>query len=298
MTYPRAHLIDTTQPGFYHIVSRCVRSSFLCGTDPLTGRSFEHRRAWIESRLQQLASLFSLDVYAYAVMRNHYHIVVRLEPRGPEAWSASEVAARWIDINLPGTHDSSNAAAREEKIQALLDDPEYLSTCRNRLGSLSWYMRFLNHPIACRANQEDDCRGHFWESRYKSFALLDEAAVVACMAYVDLNPIRAGAARSLAGSEHTSIKQRLKRPGQTDLAPFPLDQTPSTSLLNLSLDEYVAFLNQTGLVPTSSRSPPDHTKRARVMSMASHQRAYGARDSLDRWVSTLDQHWFKGTALP
>ena len=115
MTYPRAHLIDTTQPGFYHIVSRCVRSSFLCGTDPLTGRSFEHRRAWIESRLQQLASLFSLDVYAYAVMRNHYHIVVRLEPRGPEAWSASEVAARWIDINLPGTHDSSNAAVASSR---------------------------------------------------------------------------------------------------------------------------------------------------------------------------------------
>ncbi len=298
MTYPRAHLVDATQSGFYHIVSRCVRSSFLCGIDPLTGRSFEHRRAWIESRLLQLASLFSLDVYAYAVMRNHYHIVIRLEPRGPETWSTSEVAARWIDINSPANRDHPIAAVREEKIQALLENPEYLDTCRKRLGSLSWYMRFLNHPIACRANKEDDCRGHFWESRYKSFALLDDAAVIACMAYVDLNPIRAGAASSLAGSEHTSIRQRLKRPGRSDLMPFPLGQTLATPLLKLSLDEYVVFITQTGLVPSSSRSPPDHTSRAQIMSMASHQRAYGARNSLDLWLATLGQRWFKGTALP
>lgn len=298
MTYPRAHLIDETQPGFYHIVSRCVRSSFLCGIDPLTGRSFEHRRAWIESRLLHLASLFSLDVYAYAIMRNHYHIVVRLEPRAPEAWSTAEVAARWVGINSPVDRDQSNATVREEKIQALLEDPVYLNTCRNRLGSLSWYMRFLNHPIACKANQEDNCKGHFWESRYKSFALLDDAAVVACMAYVDLNPIRAGAARSLAGSEHTTIRQRLKQPNRTDLAPFPLRRPFATPLLKLSLDEYVAFLTQTGLVPSSSRSPPDLTKQAMVMSMASHQRAYGARDSLNLWLATVNQRWFKGTALP
>jgi hypothetical protein len=74
---------------------------------------------------------------------------------------------------------------------------------------ISWFMRLLNQSIATQANQEDNCTGHFWEGRFKSQALLDEAALVACMAYVDLNPVRANIAKTPESSGYTSVKQRV-----------------------------------------------------------------------------------------
>jgi len=72
MAIPRKDQIDTESGGYYHLISRCVRCAFLCGDDPKTRRSFEHRRKWIENRILELAEVFAIEVYAYAVMHNHY----------------------------------------------------------------------------------------------------------------------------------------------------------------------------------------------------------------------------------
>jgi REP element-mobilizing transposase RayT len=95
MTYPRSHLVSEAEPGFYHVVSRCVRRAFLCGKDRVTGRCFEHRRQWIEDRILELADSFAVSVYSYSVMSNHFHVVLHVDPTVPASWSDNEVARRW-----------------------------------------------------------------------------------------------------------------------------------------------------------------------------------------------------------
>jgi putative transposase len=209
MAVKRSEQIDTDNGGYYHLISRCVRRAFLCGDDPESGKNFNYRREWIEQRILELANYFSVEVYSYAVMQNHYHMVVYCDPKLPLSWSDLEVADRWLKVFPGKLNNPKFKQQRELRLRAIVADPELLKIYRERLGSLSWLMRCINEPIAKRCNREDFVKGHFWESRFKSQALLDEAAALTCMAYVDLNPIRAGDAKDLNTSSYTSIKKRL-----------------------------------------------------------------------------------------
>lgn len=209
MTRPRKELVSVQDTPYYHIVSRCVRRSFLCGLDHSTGKDYEHRRQWIEDRIRILSSLFSIDICAYAVMSNHLHIVIKLCPTQAQNWSNTEVVTRWLSL-FKGPLLIQQWQSGEPLSKAQLDTvSEMIDIYRERLANLSWFMKCLNEPIARQANQEDKCTGHFWESRYKSQALLTEEALLSCMAYVDLNPIRADIAKTPEDSKHTSIKERI-----------------------------------------------------------------------------------------
>ena len=211
MTRPRSALISLADTPWYHVVNRCVRRAFLCGNDTVTGQCFDHRRGWIETRIRELASVFAIDVAAYAVMSNHYHVVLRVDASRAAAWTADEVLRRWTQLFTgPLLVQRYLSSARTQMGQAEVDKVmELADTYRQRLFDVSWYMRVLNESIARQANAEDGVRGHFWEGRFKSQALLDEQALLAAMAYVDLNPIRAGMVETPEDSAHTSIHARL-----------------------------------------------------------------------------------------
>lgn len=210
MTQARSTLVSPSDTPYYHCVSRCVRRAFLCGYDTHSQTDYEHRRQWLETKLHHTARIFSIKLCAYAVMSNHYHIVVHIRPDDAAKWSPREVVRRWHSL-FKGTYLSQCFAAGETLLstqQEVLDQD--IEIWRERLSSLSWFMKIVNESIAKRANQEDKCTGHFWESRFKSQALLDERALLSCMAYVDLNPIRAKMANSPETSDHTAVKARIK----------------------------------------------------------------------------------------
>ncbi|QXO17026.1 transposase [Vibrio ostreae] len=209
MTTARSQLICPDITPYYHCVSRCVRRSYLCGEDSHTGQSYQHRRAWVEERILTLATIYCIDICAYAVMSNHYHLVAFIDMDGVAGLSDSDVIERWgIEHCLPRLiqrYQSGQklAAAEWQKCR------EIIEVWRSRLCSLSWFMKELNYQIARQANQEDQCTGRFWEGRFKSQALLDDKALLAAMAYADLNPVRAKVADTPEQSDHTSVKARL-----------------------------------------------------------------------------------------
>lgn len=209
MPKPRKALVSLEATPFYHCHSRCVRRAFLCGVDTHTGQSFEHRRAWIEERLHLLSQVFAMDLCAYAVMANHYHVVLHVDKERAESWDEREVIERWhrLFAGQPLTQRLLAGDDLQSAEQRRVD--ESVALWRRRLMDISWFMRSLNESIAREANREDDCKGRFWEGRFKSQALLDEKALAACMAYVDLNPVRAGVAETPEESEHTSIRRRI-----------------------------------------------------------------------------------------
>jgi len=209
MTQSRQSQVSLADTPYYHCISRCVRRAYLCGEDKYTGQSFEHRRQWMVERMHQLASIFSINICAYAIMSNHYHLVLHIDEHENYLLSNEQVCQRWGSLySIPTLIDHwlKEQTISDEENKAALN---IINAWRDRLADISWFMRCLNEFIARKANKEDDCTGRFWEGRFKSQALLDEDALLTCMAYVDLNPVRAKMNTSVETSEYTSAYERI-----------------------------------------------------------------------------------------
>ena len=238
---------------YYHCCSRVVRRAFLCGDDAYSGNNYDHRREWVESLIFELAAVFAIDVAAYAVMSNHLHVVLRIDVHQVNQWSDQQVVMQWHKLFKGNdlTHKFVKGQCIEPHEVLMLK--HLIATYRSRLCDISWFMRCLNEPIARKANQEDNCSGRFWEGRFKSQALLDEAAVLTCMAYVDLNPIRARMAATPEQSDYTSIQRRinaaLKGEQVPQLLPFiGNERVNQPKGIAFALADYLALVDQTGRI--------------------------------------------------
>ena len=257
MTQPRKQQVCLEATPYYHCICRCVRRAFLCGDDKVTGKNFDHRKQWLVDKITELSSVFAIELCAYSIMSNHYHLVLKVDKAKAESWSDKEVASRWM--KLFKWNVLVNRWLDEVKVTKAETDKalEFVALWRERLYDLGWYMRCLNESVAVQANKEDNCKGRFWEGRFKSQALLDETAVLACMAYVDLNPIRAAVCDTPETSDFTSVKERivrLKRATSTEntqpksLLPF-VGYTPhgkTSAGLPFKLFDYLSLVDWTG----------------------------------------------------
>lgn len=325
MTYARKTLISLQDTPYYHLVARCVRRAWLWGFDEYAGRDYSHRKEWVLERLRQLAAIFAIDLCAYAIMSNHYHLVVHVDAARAKRWSQQEVVEHWTQLfsrpPLIERWEKGQCESGEREVAESL-----IERWRQRLCDVSWYMRCLNEPLARRANLEDGCTGRFWEGRFKSQALLDEAGLLTAMAYVDLNPIRAGIASTPESSEFTSIYQRIQEltpaahPSSTRseegtaVAALPIlrfaDEPGAAPAIPFALNEYLALVDWTGRAVREDKHgvidshlpsiahrlgiEPDAWRRAMRPRGNVFGRAMGRLDVLRLHARTLGQSWIQG----
>lgn len=307
MPTARSHLIDLDTTPFYHCYTRCVRRAKLFWKNE-KGDTCLNRRDLIVARLKQLASIFSIQICAFAIMQNHYHLVLHVDREQALAWSNEDVQERLKKISPT---KGSNPT------------PEMLTMWRERFHSISWFMRFLNEYIARIANKEDNVTGRFWEGRFKSQALVEDGALLACMTYVDLNPIRAMQAETLETSEHTSIQERLKM--YVDNKPDPIYlmscqsasiETTHKNILPFSREDYISLVEWTGRQIRDDKKGYIATNRSVIPSIVEanglnpaywlptiqyyntpYQNIAGSFSALCNWAVKVGQKWLKGQKI-
>jgi len=209
----RAEVFAPDEIATLHVMARVVRRCFLLGNDPLTGKNYDHRKLWIEEQLVRLSANFSIDLLCFAIMSNHFHLILRSRPDIVATWDDTEVARRWLMLcPIRKRKDILDEAPEptEAELNSIRNDPDKLAEIRTRLSDVSWWMRLLCQNIGRRANRDDGEVGRFFQGRYKAVRLLDDAAVLSCSAYVDLNLIRAALAETLEASHHTSAQRRIQ----------------------------------------------------------------------------------------
>jgi REP element-mobilizing transposase RayT len=254
------------------------------GNDPDSGKNFDHRKQWLEDRLRRFAAYFGIDLLTFSILSNHFHLVLRSRPDVVATWDDTEVARRWLMI-CPVRKDAQGNPREptETELNTIRNNPKRLATIRRRLSDISWWMRLLSQPLAAMANREEDQTGRFWQGRFRAVRICDEASLLACAAYVDLNPIRAALAETLETSDFTSIQRRIEGLTQDAtsgeptadrfLSPIEIDQRQDAlgaaassssfrasdkGFLPMSQIEYIQLLDWTArmVVPGKSGSTP------------------------------------------
>ena len=267
----RREIIRPGAAGIFHLWQRCVRRAYLLGNDPLTGKDHTHRREWFIQRLQLLVSCFAIDVCFDAILSNHFHLILRTNPRLVKRMGDWEVARRWLRV-FPGKRvlDENWIEPTDKQIEALIADKAKMAVVRKQLSNVSRFMAALSEYIARRANAEDDCDGRFFSGRFSCREITHDAGLLVTGLYVDLNLLRAGEAQTPETSIYTSAWFRIQSriapaknsPFQADdswLAPLTLQadhlgDVPCTSgkrasdkgLLSMTLDEYLQLADWSG----------------------------------------------------
>ena len=179
----RAEVFDPSEVAVLHICARVVRRCYLLGVDPFTGKNHDHRKVWIEDQLKLLAANFGIDLLSFAILSNHFHLILRSRPDVVATWDDSELARRWLMLcPIRKKNDRSAEEPNAFELNSIGKNPEKLAAIRKRLSDVAWWMHLLCQNIGTRANRDDNQVGKFFQGRYRAVRILDEETLLACAA--------------------------------------------------------------------------------------------------------------------
>ncbi len=203
MRKPRRQILDPTISCYYHVTSRCVQGDYLLRDDDDT------RKTMMQDLLRKLHDAYAVDVCSFSIMDNHFHGVLRLNPDAAERWTDRQVMERWGKIHPPRNGSRRPLPITEEWIDQQVADTKNVAKTREKICSASQFMKDLKQPIAEFVNRQNKRKGHFWDGRFNSVAILDDVGLLAVNSYVDLNPFAAGMYEIPEDARHTSLYERI-----------------------------------------------------------------------------------------
>ncbi len=203
MTRPRGSIVSTDVTRYYHCITKCVRQAFLLQEGKVD------RKQWLINRLKEVAEVYAVSVSNFAILDNHFHLLLRLDVEVAQAWSDKEVVLKWAKLHPP-RKNRKPIPLSDQWLAEQLADKQHIDKLRKRLCNLGWFMKEVKEPLARLCNQEDKRTGTFFEGRFKSIAILDAASLLATSIYIDLNPFAAALVPTPESSTHTSLFERLE----------------------------------------------------------------------------------------
>ena len=172
--------------GFYHVGSRCVDRTFRFNDDDKTH---------IVEQMRRMATFCGIEVNTYAVMTNHFHILVHVLPKGEltDDELVTRVAALYGHDKAEEFRSGWAAYRRDGGSAAMQRLEEERGALLRRMGDLSVYMKELKQWISRDYNRKVGRVGTLWEDRFWSCLLEDSAETLSAVAsYIDRNAVRAG----------------------------------------------------------------------------------------------------------
>ena len=160
-----SRLVISGEPAVYHVMSRTALDGFPIG---------DVEKDFLLKLIKRLSGLFFTEVMGFCLMGNHFHLLVKMLPE-------RDLSDKAILKRLAAYHGDARAIETDQ-----------LPFFRSKLASLSEYLREIKVQFARYYNKRSGRRGYFWGDRFKSVIVDSGETLVNCLAYIDLNPIRAG----------------------------------------------------------------------------------------------------------
>ena len=161
-----SRMIVKNETAIYHVMSRTALDGF-----PL--QAFE--KDYLVELVQRMGNLFFTDIYGYCMMGNHFHILVKMIPE--DHFTDDVVKERLVRF-----YGEKKAPVGEGQLPVM----------REKLAGLSEFLREIKVNFTRFYNKRHGRRGYFWGDRFKSLIVEKGQTLINCLAYIDLNPVRAG----------------------------------------------------------------------------------------------------------